>query len=706
MHRFRTPLLLLASAPLMMAQTVHVDCAPGHVAKTFRPTQALGESIDRIGSEEAAHLFTPAIRDAVLSSGWQMVTYRQNTELHTEAWHWNPEGTWSEPGQRGYFTGQAVPGKPLLHSFGYGLPRRGVTRDDGTDASGYSRLTDGDTTSFWKSNPYLAKAFTGEDDARHPQWVILDFTTPQDISALRIAWGEPYATTYTVQYWTGNDPIKNIRGGAWTAFPRGVVQAGKGGEETLDLADHPVRTQHLRILMTASSGTAAPGSSPDPRNALGYAIRELYAGTRTPDGRFHDVIRHTPDQDQTLTYCSSVDPWHEAKDIEAHAGEQIGFDLFYQSGYTRGLPAMIPIALIYSQPEDAAAQLRWLKAKGYPISYVEMGEECDGHYMVPEDYGALYLQFADALHKVDPALKLGGPVFTGVNRDIDTWPDASGRTSWTGRFVDYLRARGRLGDLSFFSFEHYPFDGGKIPWSGLYQEPELVQNILKTWREDGVPADVPLFCTESNASPICSEAFPDVWGALWLADYVGAFFAGGGDALYFFHYLPAEMGRGANGSLSNYALHSLDRNWHIKQPLSQYFASRLINLAWVQPGDGPHRVFRGACDVQDGAGHALVTAYPLQRPDGQWSLMLVNKDQENAHEVRIVFEDGAARGTFQGPVAVTTFGKAQYQWHPDRKGGWADPDGPEVATTVTAAPGGTFQLPAASITVLRGSVTF
>ena len=65
---------------------------------------------------------------------------------------------------------------------------------------------------------------------------------------------------------------------------------------------------------------------------------------------------------------------------------------------------MIPVSLLYGTPEDAAAQMAYLKKRGYPISYVEMGEEPDGQYMLPEDYAALYLQFATAIHRVDPDL--------------------------------------------------------------------------------------------------------------------------------------------------------------------------------------------------------------------------------------------------------------------------------------------------------------
>jgi hypothetical protein len=694
-------------APIACGQNLRVDAAPSHVTNTIRPTETLGAGIDRLPYGAADKLYNNETLQQVLSAGWQTVTYRQNTELHMEAWHWNPQGIWSDPTGQGYFTGSATPGPVLIrHSYGYPLPHRGVTRDDGTDQVGYSRLTDGDVNSYWKSNPYLTETYTGESDALHPQWVIMDLAARRDVSAIRIEWAEPYATRYLIQYFTGEDPIKRPTQGVWQTFPGGIINDGKGGKVVLQLASAPLAVQHIRILMNASSNTCDTHGNTDKRNCLGYAIRELYVGTTTPNGQFQDLVRHTPDQDQTMTFCSSVDPWHAPGDLDEKAGDQVGFDLFYTGGYTRGLPAMVPIAMLYGTPEDAAAEITYLEKRGYPISHVEMGEEADGHYTLPEDYAALYIQFAAALHRIDPKLKLGGPIFTGVNKDIETWPDAEGRTSWTKRFIDYLTAHGKIGELAFFSFEHYPMEPGKIQWSNLYDEARLVTSIMRVWRDDGVPANVPLLITECNISWQSSESFVDIWGALWLADYIGAFLNGGGSAVYYFHYLPLGVHRGTNGSLGTFGLFSTDNDLHIKQPLSQFFASQLINLEWLQPGDQVHKLFAAGSDVRDAVGNDLVTAYAALRPDGQWSVLIINKDQENAHSMHISFEDSSGTGSsaFRGPVTVKTFGKAQYHWHPTVNGGTADPDGPIVSSEVTADVGTSFVLPAASVNVIRGKI--
>lgn len=697
------PVALPAQVTATGAQTIHVDTsAPG---ATFVPNEALGAGIDRLSSAAVPQLFARPTIETVLSAGWPTVSYRQNTELHAEAWHWNPEGTWSDPAGRGYFTGSAVPGAPIEHSYGYSLPHRGVTRNDGTDTEGYSRLTDGDPSTYWKSNPYLTRAFTGEDDATHPQWVLIDLENALPITAIRIAWAEPYARRYLVQRWTGDDPLRHPTNGAWITFPGGSVTGGRGGTITLRLAPTPEPVRFVRIWMTESSGTCDSHGSQDPRNCVGYAIGEVFLGTQGTAGELYDVVRHTPDQGQTTTVCSSIDPWHEPSDIGPKTREQVGLDLFYRSGYTRGLPAMIAVSMVYGTPDDAAAQIAYLKARGYPISWIEMGEEPDGQFMLPEDYGALYLQFATALHRVDPALKLGGPVFEGVIEDILVWPDAQGRSSWLGRFLDYLRAHDRLGDLSFMSFEHYPYEPCKIAWSSLYDEPQLISHILQVWRDDGLPADLPMFVTEVNIAWATGESFVDIFGALWLADYTGAFLAAGGDGLYYFHYLPSRLHGGCNDSYGTFGMFTVDASGAIKQPTSQYFASQLITQEWVQPGNARHRVVAGSGDVLDPAGHILVTAYAVERPDGQWSLLVVNKDQHNPHAVRIVFDgnEGGPR-SFTGPATMVTLGPAQYRWHAKGADGFADPDGPVARTTIAAGRDTTFDLPAASVTVIRGTI--
>jgi hypothetical protein len=729
----------MAGMALAAAQTISVDIS--HPTNHFVPNETLGAGVDRIAVEAIDKDLLQPTLEKTLASGWQPVTYRQNTELAVEAWHWNPQGTWSnrgdgsDSGGKGYFTGSATPTEMLRYSYGYALPRRGFTRNDGTDNVGFSRLTDGDVNTFWKSNPYLTQRFTGESDSLHPQWVVMDLAQAQQVNTIRIAWGEPYARHYVVQYWTGDDPMHAPTRGAWQTFPRGTVTDGKGRIETIRLSGGPASVRFVRIWMTESSNTCDAGVSQsqnvsesqnnkDPRNCVGYAIRELYLGTSTEDGAFHDILRHTPEQEQTATYCSSVDPWHQPSDLGSTKQAQVGFDLFFTSGVTRGLPAMVPVAMLYDTPDNAAAEIAYIKKRGYPISYVEMGEEADGQNMLPEDYAALYLQWATAIHRVDPALKLGGPSFQGVNKDIEVWPDANGKVSWTGRFIDYLKQHRRMSDLAFFSFEHYPYDPCKTPWGVLYDEPELVSHIMQTWREDGVPSDMPMFITEGNLSSGASETYQDIFAGVWLADYIGSFLNSGGKGVYFFHYLPLHMEPGCNSSPGTFGMFTIDANYQIQQPLAQFFVAQLINLEWVQPGSGEHQVFAANGDVNDGAGHALVTAYAVKRPDGKWSVMAVNRDQQNAHRVRITFEGPADKANnFTGPVEVSTFGSAQYQWHPAQtrfmahaetsgertivatSKGWADPDGPIVHNKLTAQRDTLYDIPAASVVVIRGNLT-
>src|SRR5580698_5076682 len=222
---------VLAPSTYGRAQTVVVDRTPGHVVNTFSPLFALGSTVDRVPSNATDMFFRPDQIKQVLSAGWGVISYRQNTDLFVQAWHWNPRGAWSDPAGKGYFTGDSNPTKEMIrHSYGYSLRHRGFTRNGGSEFDGFSRLDDGDLASYWKSNPYLSKEFTGEDDALYPQWAVIALDRKENIDAM-------------------DDQDK----GAWKTFPSGIVADGKGGITTLRLGSASVATKYVRVWMTRSS---------------------------------------------------------------------------------------------------------------------------------------------------------------------------------------------------------------------------------------------------------------------------------------------------------------------------------------------------------------------------------------------------------------------------------------------------------------------
>jgi hypothetical protein len=689
--------------PALEPGTVLIDATPGHDLASFNPDEALGSSIDVLSRADIDKVYTPHILQESLSAGWGPITYRNNSELRMAAWHWNETGSWSDPAHKsGYFTGSTELKEPVRYILSYALPHRGFS------TSG-DRPLQGPNLSYWKSNPYLTSKFTGESDALHPQWVIVDLQAEKAVNAIRIEWANPYATTYGVDYWSGKDALDFDRGpqGEWKTFPAGEIKNASGGTVTLKLANAPVQTQYVRVLMTGSSNTCDLHGPDDIRNCVGYAIKAIDVGTVDVEGAFAELQKSVGEKPTTYT-SSSIDPWHSAADVnDTGAYQHSGFDLFFTSGITNNLSAMIPVTMLYGTPEDAAAEITYIENRGYPIGYIEMGEEPDGKHAMPEDYGALYLQWATAIHKVDPKLRLGGPVFEGVNEDIRLWPDAQGQASWMGRFVDYLKTHGRISDLAFVSFEHYPMEPCEITWKSLYSEPQLMKHILKVWRGDGVPKEVPLMVTESHLAPELTGPMTTIFTALWLADSIGSFFEGGGAAYYHSPIQPQGVQNTCLGwaSWSNFVS---DESYAIKGYTSTYFAAHMINKEWVQHRSGAHRLFPSATEIKDSDGNVMVTSYAVYRPDGNWSLMLVNRDETTPHAVQVQFEDAGRKRTagFEGPVTVVSFGSEQYVWINDGTNSHPDPDHPPVATSVAANATTTFNLPKASITVLRGKVNF
>jgi hypothetical protein len=135
------------------------------------------------------------------------------------------------------------------------------------------------------------------------------------------------------------------------------------------------------------------------------------------------------------------------------------------------------------------------------------------------------------------------------------------------------------------------------------------------------------------------------------------------------------------------------RDYNISGYTSPYWSARMIKLERVQHRSGVHQMFPSFTGIED------VTPYAVHRPN--WSLMLVDRNENEPHTVEIAFHDGKSKHAFTGQVMMVTFGSEQSVWKPDGAKTYADPGGPPIAGVIQ---GNQFTLPKASVTVLRGEI--
>ena len=670
----------------------------------FDPREALGGGVDGHHKEDTEAVYKPEILKQMLSAGLPRLTYRLRTELGIQAWHWNPQGRWSDPeGKRGYWISDAESAEPIQLCYGYRLPRRGNTLDEANN-DGYSMLNDGDPATFWKSNPYLDSTYTKEPADAHAQWVAVFFEKPTPVNAIRIDWAAPYATRFEVEY--SNSGAASYPGGTlpgvWQKFEQGTVTGGTGGSTFLQLVDHPINIKYLRLRLLESSKIALEPDSKDVRDRLGYAIREIAVGHVDSQGAFHDAIVHKRHRSQTELYVSSTDPWHRECDRDPST-VQPGFDLVNASGLARGRPMMVPVPVFFDTPENAAALFSYLKSRKFPIDRVELGEEPDGQRIDPRDYAALYLQVATRLRELDPKIALGGPSFVTVEGDDPSELGGFHRGHFIREFMDYLRQRNRLGDFNFLSFEWYPFNDGDQPVPPqVERHGQMLRNAVRLMRDSGVPANMPMIISEYGYSAYACQPEVDIAGALLNAEIACEFLSLGGATSFLYGYEPAGLQNDWGTSWGNLTMLLSDAKGGIQARASTYHSTRLLTQEWTCAEGGPHTLYPATIRPEEGVKPPLLAAYPLQRPDGRWALLLINKDPKQAFAVTLKCEkDGReSPSPFVAPFELLRFSSDEYQWKVNGPEGYPLRSEP-ASRRLVKSPQSRVILPPWSLTLLR-----
>src|SRR5205823_2543718 len=124
-------------------------------------------------------------------------------------------------------------------------------------------------------------------------------------------------------------------------------------------------------------------------------------------------------------------------------------------------------------------------------------------------------------------------------------------------------------------------------------------------------------------------------------------------------------------------------------------------------GNGVHEVFSADSFIVDGDGRKLVTGYAVRRPDGQWSIMLINKDPKSAHQITVEFAGSQVEAArhFDGPVELFSYSGRQFVWKADGEHGHSVRNLPPEHLRLPRLTAEGIELPPYSLTVLRGRLS-
>ncbi|GAC1425027.1 MAG: hypothetical protein NVSMB67_26180 [Flavisolibacter sp.] len=686
----------------MKKARIEIEYNPERPSNLFTPSESLGAAYDGHSSGDNMRLLSTENIRQMKSVGLKPLSYRLRTELGDEAWHWNSRGRWSEPSAlQGYWTSDGTIDNNIQVSYGYFLPRRGNTHDQAND-DGYSRIDDKDTTSFWKSNPYLDQFYTGENNRIHPQWVIVDLGYLHKINALKIQWANPYALSYQVDYALdiGKEYVQPFNPDLWHPFVDGSVKNKGDKNKLIRVCQIPKKARFVRILMTESSFTGAINTH-DKRDSLGFAIKELQVGLEDESHIFHDWVRHAPtSKHQSIIRVSSTDCWHRARDLDSLT-EQAGVDLFFNAGITGGFPAMMPVGLLYDTPENMVALISYLTRKNYQVKEIEMGEEPEGQLVNPADYASLYLQWAKKIINIAPQLKLGGPCFAALAFTPDD-PYTFTEKKWAVIFLDYLKKHNGLKYFNFFSTEWYPFDNICAPTAPqLALQPTMISIALEGLRKSILPPGIPIYLTEYGYSAYGGKPEVEIEGALMYADIVGSFLSLGGKKCYLYGYEPAFLDQTRNCGWGNNMLFGINDSGEITYRTAAFYGVQLLTKLWAQPEDSVLELHSGSSNAFGQKGFPFLSTYPIYTPEKKWSLAVINKNPSISYDVSIdiINTKLKSRTSLAAPFMVYQYSGKEYKWL--NKGEEGHPVRSLPPEQIQIKKGHSLVLPPYSLTIIR-----
>jgi hypothetical protein len=552
--------------------------------------------------------------------------------------YWVPSGTTYTPGYQACQTYRGTT------SASYGYP---------------SNIDDGSAATTWMSNV--------DTDLPNHQWVYIDLGTGMAVNAVSILWGNPYATSFVVQYYNGGvTPYTSNTETIWANTSAATV-TGTGGTQVVNFTS--VTARYIRILMTASSGGAtAP-----------FAIAELYVlnGT-TVESKNADTQAN-----QSPVIVSSTDPASSKTCSAANPDQPLApsyytpsFDFnTYMTEVNSFSPKGIPLITVNMGSGTASEAASWVYyaniTKGYGIKYWQIGNETNGNWetggpMNANDYGRRFIEYYNAMTAVDPTILLTGPISGSPNGGSNAYDSNSYIQDFLLRLYNNPGGNA-IADLGAVDYHWYP---NVTSYPSGFSTPAQLASFPATLTGWLTPVGLslntlPVIMSEynCNANAYGNNATVVEANGLWLANWLGAFITGFGKN-GFSNIWDVVNGGSDHTVVTDGDLGYLDNSSPYQQHAT-YWAMQMMATDWAIQGDSSTHEL-----VSTSSSAATIASYADSRPDGVVSLMLINRDPTNSYATTITINGFVPNTT----ANEFTFNTTNYAWQTTTVNYDANPD--------------------------------
>lgn len=654
--------LLTATGQAQIAASITINAVgAGTTVTSFVPIHVFGVNTAYWVSNTA----NEAVSAQVMAAGNYFLRYPGGSS--SDDYHWNSTGSYNASD---YWV-------PSGTTYTAGFQACEIYRGTTSASYGYpSNLDDGSTGTTWLSNV--------DTDFPDHQWAYMDLgATNTTVSAVTIAWGNPYAATFVVQYYNGNaTPYSNATETIWTNTSAATV-TGTGG--TQGVAFTAVGTRYIRILMTSSSGGAgAP-----------YAIAELYAYNGATQ-----VSKNTDTEaNQSPVVVSSTDP----ASSKTCTGAVTYYANYYQTtpngsmdfaSYMKEVqsftPHAIPLITVNfgtGTPSEAASWVHYANVVAAPtygvsIHYWQIGNETNGVWetggpMNANDYGRRYMEYYSAMQAEASSdgvpITIVGPVPGSPNPSSNAYDGSTYIQTFLNRL--YTNTGGSaVSEVGGIDFHWYP---GVSAYPAGFSTPAQLSNFAVTlsgWLSAvGLNMNnMPIIMSEYNCNAGTPNVTVQLANGLWLANWLGQYITGFGPTGYS-NLWDVINGGNDHTTTTGGDLGYLDNSSPYQQHAT-YWTMKMMATDWAISGDAnTHEL------VNSSSSATTLATYADYRPDGVLSLMVVNRDPTNSYATTITVNGFVPNTT----ANAWTFNSTNYAWQTTTTPYNANPDTAPTTMTLT-----------------------